>query len=720
MIIRSNGEPTYFAADIGYVTEKFSRGFDHLIYIWGADHHGTVARRPERGGGDGLRPSTPSRCCSTRGSGSSATASRSRCSKRAGEFITLDELLAEVGVDAARWFFASRGSDDGDRLRHRAREEAVEREPGLLRPVRPRPDRLDPAQGGGDRPGPGDDRRRAARRADPRRRSPGPSFGFPEVVEDAVIAEETQGITAYATELATAFHAFYRDARVVDPAEPERSAARLALARAAQDHAGATRSACSGSRRPSRCSGRRAGRGQPASPRTPAIVPRTRVVAADRRPSASCRPSPGSDRARAAGARHARRSPRSRTRPHRLACPRPCARTMAQASSGPVERARSGRRPSRPRRLAALGRRRPRSQIADLELAERVLVIERPAAPRACSARSVGQVDGDRRLARRVLVGMEDLLGRRRRVAERLRRSPPSRRPAADRTDPWRPRRGRESDLRLDDRRASLRAPRGGRVVGAGEDLGRSPPGSRSAATSSVIGVWRRPRPAPGGRASRRPDPRGPSGTSRGRSAGPGARGRTRGRRRTSRRPRRRRPSTRTYSVFGRRVVQARDLALRAARGRASRELGVARQQAEALVQQLVAGDPGRRVILGRATSGARRRAPAATTDLGAMTGRSFIEAADRLDLARRSAASDRRVLGNRRRSGRPTGSATGSTVPTAGLADGGRSPAGPDEARSAAASGEAARRRGWTTHEPDCAHDRRVTVRSGPSMSLS
>ena len=57
---------------------------------------------------------------------------------------------------------------------------------------------------------------------------------FPEVVEDAVTAEETQGITGYATELATAFHAFYRDARVVDPAEPQRSAARLALARTAQ------------------------------------------------------------------------------------------------------------------------------------------------------------------------------------------------------------------------------------------------------------------------------------------------------------------------------------------------------------------------------------------------------------------------------------------------------------------------------------------------------
>jgi len=55
---------------------------------------------------------------------------------------------------------------------------------------------------------------------------------LPEVVEDAVIAEETHGVTAYATELATQFHAFYRDAKVVDPTEPERSAKRLALASA--------------------------------------------------------------------------------------------------------------------------------------------------------------------------------------------------------------------------------------------------------------------------------------------------------------------------------------------------------------------------------------------------------------------------------------------------------------------------------------------------------
>jgi arginyl-tRNA synthetase len=57
---------------------------------------------------------------------------------------------------------------------------------------------------------------------------------LPEVVEDAAASEETHGITAYATELATTFHAFYRDARVIDEAEPDRSAGRLALVAATQ------------------------------------------------------------------------------------------------------------------------------------------------------------------------------------------------------------------------------------------------------------------------------------------------------------------------------------------------------------------------------------------------------------------------------------------------------------------------------------------------------
>ena len=112
VIFRSNGEPTYFAADIGYVTEKFSRGFDHLIYIWGADHHGTVARVRNAAEAMGYdRDAVQILLYSwVRFVRDGVEVSMS---KRAGEFITLDDLLAEVGVDAARWFFASRAVTTG-------------------------------------------------------------------------------------------------------------------------------------------------------------------------------------------------------------------------------------------------------------------------------------------------------------------------------------------------------------------------------------------------------------------------------------------------------------------------------------------------------------------------------------------------------------------------------------------------------------------------------
>jgi arginyl-tRNA synthetase len=153
-------------------------------------------------------------------------------SKRAGEFITLDELLGEVGVDAARWFFASRAATsaidfDIELAKKQSAENPVyyvqyahARIASILRKATEAG--LAPATDvvGGLSGAPEAALARVVAR-------------FPEVVEDAVWAEETHGVTAYATELATQFHAFYRDAKVVDPAEPERSAARLALVAAA-------------------------------------------------------------------------------------------------------------------------------------------------------------------------------------------------------------------------------------------------------------------------------------------------------------------------------------------------------------------------------------------------------------------------------------------------------------------------------------------------------
>jgi arginyl-tRNA synthetase len=100
--IRSDGTHTYFGADIAYVLDKFSRGFDHLIYVWGADHHGDIARVKGAATALGfdadrveivmyqfvsfLRGGRPV-----------------KMSTRAGTFVSLDELIDEVGADAARF-----------------------------------------------------------------------------------------------------------------------------------------------------------------------------------------------------------------------------------------------------------------------------------------------------------------------------------------------------------------------------------------------------------------------------------------------------------------------------------------------------------------------------------------------------------------------------------------------------------------------------------------
>ncbi len=232
VIRKSNGEFTYFASDIGYVEEKFSRGFDHLVYIWGADHHGTVARvrnAAEAMGHDRTRVEMILMAWVR----FIRDGREISMSKRSGEFITLDELLAEVGVDAARWYFASRAHTSGvdfdiELAKKQSNENPVyyvqyahARIASILRKAVEAG--LSPAESvGGILAGAPE---AALARAVVR---------LPEVVEDAAAAEETQGITAFATELATTFHAFYRDARVVDPGEPERSRHRLALVEAAR------------------------------------------------------------------------------------------------------------------------------------------------------------------------------------------------------------------------------------------------------------------------------------------------------------------------------------------------------------------------------------------------------------------------------------------------------------------------------------------------------
>ncbi|HXQ95749.1 MAG TPA: arginine--tRNA ligase, partial [Candidatus Acidoferrales bacterium] len=228
VVRRSTGQFTYFGSDIGYLLQKFDRGFDHLVYIWGADHHGTVARVRNAAQAMGFDRDAVEMLLVAwvRFVRDGREVSMS---KRAGEFITLDELLDEIGVDAARWFIAARGHTSGiDFDIELARRQSSENPVYYVQYAHARISSI-------------------LRKAEEAGLAPAVTLAsalgddaialdlgklllrLPEVVEDAAAAHETHGVTAYATELATAFHAFYRDRRVIDRADPVTSGTRLAL-----------------------------------------------------------------------------------------------------------------------------------------------------------------------------------------------------------------------------------------------------------------------------------------------------------------------------------------------------------------------------------------------------------------------------------------------------------------------------------------------------------
>jgi arginyl-tRNA synthetase len=230
VVFRSNGQPTYFASDLGYIAQKFSRGFDELIYLWGEDHHGTVARNRAAAQALGFDPASVQWMLM-------AWVRFVRdgveigMSKRSGEFISLDELLAEIGPDAARWYFGSRATTTGIDLDiELAKRQSAENPVYYVQYAHARcssilrratdaelaPD-ADDAAGLLTHPA----EQSLIRRL----------LAMPEVVADAAERRETHELTHYLLELAQLFSAFYRDCRVLpdEPAEIPLSRARLAL-----------------------------------------------------------------------------------------------------------------------------------------------------------------------------------------------------------------------------------------------------------------------------------------------------------------------------------------------------------------------------------------------------------------------------------------------------------------------------------------------------------
>lgn len=217
VVKRENGQTTYFASDIAYHLEKFERGFDQVIDVWGADHHGYVPRvkaalqamgeNPDRLGVLLVQFAILYR-----------NGERMPMSTRSGEFVTLRELRQEVGNDAARFFYVMRKSEqhldfDLDLAKSQSKDNPVyyiqyahARVSSVLRQLREKGFSRDMARGHAS----------LARLSEPHEELLLVALSrYPEVLESAAINHEPHQLAHYLRELANAFHTYYNEHRVL-------------------------------------------------------------------------------------------------------------------------------------------------------------------------------------------------------------------------------------------------------------------------------------------------------------------------------------------------------------------------------------------------------------------------------------------------------------------------------------------------------------------------
>ena len=222
VVVRENGIKTYFASDIAYHLQKRERGFERLIDVLGADHHGYVAR--VRAGlvamgepGDSLEVRLVQFVTLYRGG------EKVQMSTRSGEFITLRELRREVGNDAARFFYVMRSNDqhldfDMQLATSRSNENPVyyiqyahARVCSVLRQMREKGLSYDTERG----------RASLARLVEPHEQALLASISrYPEVVEMAAVQRAPHALVHYLREVANDFHTYYNAHQfLVDDAE---------------------------------------------------------------------------------------------------------------------------------------------------------------------------------------------------------------------------------------------------------------------------------------------------------------------------------------------------------------------------------------------------------------------------------------------------------------------------------------------------------------------
>ena len=231
---KSDGSLTYLVPDIAYHIDKHDRGFDRVIDVWGADHHGYIPRMRAVLAALGYPPeffdvALVQLVKVVRGG------EEVKMSKRSGEFVTLRDLFEEVGVDAARYFFLMRkGASpldfDVDLAKRQTDENPVfyvqmahARLTGIFRTAEREPEQVTGALDLAALPAPQDTELLKKLTT------------FPEVVDKAAREREPHRITVYLHELATTVHAWYHHTRAVGaPEGPATEQARLQLARAAR------------------------------------------------------------------------------------------------------------------------------------------------------------------------------------------------------------------------------------------------------------------------------------------------------------------------------------------------------------------------------------------------------------------------------------------------------------------------------------------------------
>lgn len=228
VVIKSDGSPTYLAADIAYHLDKLERGFDKLINVWGADHHGYIPRMKAVIEAFGYDRDTLE-IIVVQMVNLLRNGKKMQMSKRAGSFVTMNEVNEEVGRDAARYYYIMRSSDSHlDFDLELAKEESSNNPVYYVQyaharihsiidnaELQPESDNLelltDPAEV--------DLMKMLA--------------SFPEEIKLSAESRQPHHLTAYAYDLATAFHAFYNNCRV-NTDNSQLSGARLYLVDAAR------------------------------------------------------------------------------------------------------------------------------------------------------------------------------------------------------------------------------------------------------------------------------------------------------------------------------------------------------------------------------------------------------------------------------------------------------------------------------------------------------